>query len=174
MSVPIGKIAISATQGGAQELFAKLGLNVRIVGYNGGAAAANAMLAGDVAVTVGDDSARVNIRDKSRALVVGGQQKSPRWPEAPTLTSALAEYGITPPSTEFLARYGVYVVASAFKAKNPGAYAKLQKALIDVRSAPEFQQFISKNALQDLSIGKPGEALQAALTADYAEIQKMK
>ena len=59
--------------------------NVRIVGYNGGSGAANAMLAGDVVATVGDDFARFNMRDKSKALFVAAAAKSPRWPEAPTL-----------------------------------------------------------------------------------------
>ena len=174
-----GKLAISATQGGAQELFAKwlfakVGINVRLVGYNGGGPAANAMLAGDVVATVGDDSARMNIRDKSKALLLGAQKASVRWPEAATLDVALAKYATTPPSSQFLARFGVYVVSSAFKAKNPTAYARLQHALIEARNSPEFQQYITKNGLEDLSVGRPGEALEAALSADFAEIQKLK
>jgi tripartite-type tricarboxylate transporter receptor subunit TctC len=174
-----GKLTVSVTQGGAQELFAKwfvgkLGLNIRIVGYNGGAAAANAMLAGDVVATVGDDSARMNIRDKSKALLIGAQEKSPRWPEAPTLTAALTKYGVSAPSGGFLSRYGVYVVPSALKSKAPAAYAKLQQALIQAHDTPEFQGYIVKNTLQDLSMGKPGEALDATFAADFAEIAKLK
>jgi len=174
-----GKLTVSATQGGAQELFAKwlfgkLGLDVRMVGYNGGGAAANAMLAGDVVAALGDDSARLNIRDQSKALLLGSGKQSARWPEAATLPSALAKHGLTPPSPEFLARYGVYVVPSSFKASNPAGYEKLQRALIEARNAPEFQAFIAKNSLQDLSIGKPGEELQASFSADNAEIEKLK
>lgn len=174
-----GKLAVSVTQGGAQELFAKwlfnkLGLQVRIVGYEGGGPAANAMLAGDVVAAVGDDSARLNVRSQTKALFVGAKAKSPRWSEAPTLAEAVAPYGLKLPSDDFLARYGVYVVPAAFKTKNPAAYAKLQKALIEARDAPEFKSFFERNALNDLSIGKTGETLQASFNADFAEIPKLK
>jgi len=174
-----GKLAVSVAQGSAQELFAKwlfnkLGLQVRVVGYDGGGPAANAMLAGDVTATIGDDSARLNIRSQTKALFVGAKTRSPRWPEAPTLTEAVAPHGLKPPSDEFFARHGVYVVPTAFKTKYPAAYAKLQKALIEARDAPEFKAFFEKNALNDLSIGKAGEALQASFEADFAEIPKLK
>ena len=162
-----GKLAVSVSQGAAQELFAKwlfgaLGLDVRLVGYNGGSAAANAMIAGDTVATIGDDFARFNLREQTKALVVGGAAKSPRWPEAATLTEALKPYGVTPPSPDFLARYGVYVVPSAFKAENPAAYAKLQAAMIAARESASFKDYITSNKLDDLSIGKPGEDFDAA------------
>jgi tripartite-type tricarboxylate transporter receptor subunit TctC len=174
-----GKLAVSATQGGAQELFAKwlfskLGLQVRIVGYEGGGPAANAMLAGDVVATIGDDSARLNIRSQSKALFVGAKTKSPRWPEAPTLAEAVQPYGLTLPSDDFLARFGVYVVPTSFKTKYPAAYAKLQQALIEARDSPEFKAYFDKNSLGDLAIGKTGEALQASFAANFAEIPKLK
>jgi putative tricarboxylic transport membrane protein len=174
-----GKLAISVAQGSAQELFAKwlfgkLGLQVRTVGYEGGGPAANAMLAGDVVATIGDDSARLNIRSQTRALFLGAKDKSPRWPEAPTLTEAVAPYGLKLPSDGFLARYGVYVVPTAFKTRHPAAYAKLQQALIEARDSPEFKSFFERNSLNDLSIGKKGEALQASFDADFAEIPKLK
>jgi tripartite-type tricarboxylate transporter receptor subunit TctC len=174
-----GKLAVSVAQGSAQELFAKwlfgrLGLRVRTVGYEGGGPAANAMLAGDVVACIGDDSARFNIRDQSKALFVASQAKSPRWPEAPPLAEALTPHGLTLPSNDFLTRYGVYVVAAAFKAKYPAAYTKLQQALVEAREAPAFKAYLEKNALQDLSIGKPGEALQAAFAADFAELPKLR
>ncbi len=169
-----GKVAVSVAQGSAQELFAKwlfgkLGLDVRLVGYNGGSTAANAMLAGDVLATIGDDFARMNIRDKSKALFVAAEQKSPRWPEAPTLASVLPS-SITLPAADFLSRYGVYVVSAAFTAKNPEGYKKLQQALLEARTSPEFQSYLDKNNLQDLSIGKPGEDLEAKFANQFAEI----
>lgn len=173
-----GKLAVSVTQGGAQELFAKwlfgkLGLDIRIVGYNGGGVAANAMLAGDVVAAVGDDFARLNIRDKSKALIIGSKAQSPRWPEAVTVKAALPP-SITIPSADFLARYGIYVVPAAFKAKNPAAYKKLQQALIEARNTPEFQAYIAKNDLKDLSVGKPGEEFDAKFAEDFVEIAKLK
>lgn len=173
-----GKLAVSVAQGSAQEIFAKwlfgkLGLDVRLVGYNGGAPAANALLAGDVIANIGDDSARMNIRDKSKALFVGAQKQSPRWPEAPTLTAALKPFGVAPPSPDFLARHGVYVVPAAFKAKNPAAYARLQQALLKARGEPEFQAYIAKTKLEDLSVGKPGEDFAAAFANDLAAMSSL-
>jgi tripartite-type tricarboxylate transporter receptor subunit TctC len=174
-----GKLAVAVAQGSAQELFAKwlfgkLGLQIRIVGYPGGGNAANALLAGDVVATVGDDFARLNVRDKSRALFVAAAAQSPRWPEAPLLAEVLAPSGITLPSKDFFARYGVYVVSAAFKATHPEAYGKLQEALIQARSTSEFQGYLDKNAIQDLSIGKPGEALENTFASGFAEIAKLK
>ena len=174
-----GKMAISVTAQGGQELFAKwlmskLGLDVTIVGYKGGAEAATALLAGDVQATIGDDFARYALRDKTRALLVASQKKSPRWPEAQTLTAALAPYGIVPPSPDFMSRYGLYVVPASVKTSNPTAYANLQQMLLKARAAPEFEDYIVKNKLDDLSIGKTGEALDPVLAADMAEIGKIK
>jgi tripartite-type tricarboxylate transporter receptor subunit TctC len=174
-----GKLAVSVAQGSAQELFAKwligrLGLDVVIVGYKGGSDAANAMLTGDVAANLGDDYARLTYRKQSRALFIASREKSPRWPEAPTFASVLAPYGIAPPNADFLARFGVYVVPVAFKKKHPAEYAKLQQALLQSRGSPEFQEYIVKNSLQDLSIGKPGEEFDVAFATDMVEVAKMK
>lgn len=174
-----GKLAVAVAQGSAQELmakwlFGKLGLQIRIVGYPGGGNAANALLAGDVVAVIGDDFARLNVRDKTKALFVGAAAKSPRWLEAMPLAEALAPHGVTLPTKDFLARYGVYVVPAAFKTKHPEAYAKLQKALLEARETPEFKAYIAKNAIEDLSVGKPGEALQADFEKSFGEIAKLK
>src|SRR5262245_32823070 len=174
-----GKLAISYAQGSAQELFSKwlvgrLGLEVLLVGYKGGADAANAMLSGDVTANLGDDFARINYRARAKALFVASKEKSPRWPEAQGLTAALAPLGVQPPSPDFLARYGIYAVPAAFKKNQPANYAKLQRALLEARKAPEFHDYIAKNAMQDLSIGKPGEAFDAQFAADMTEIGKRK
>jgi tripartite-type tricarboxylate transporter receptor subunit TctC len=174
-----GKLAVSVAQGSAQEIYAKwlfgrLGLQVRLVGYSGGAPAANALLAGDVIATIGDDFARVNIRDKARCLFVGAQEPSPRWPEAPTLTAALAAHGTTPSSPSFMARYGVYVAPAAFKARHAASYAKLQQALLQAREAPEFQRYITTSKLEDLSLGKRGEDYDAVFESDLNAISSLR
>jgi tripartite-type tricarboxylate transporter receptor subunit TctC len=174
-----GKLVVSVTAGSAQELFAKwlfnaLGLDVIVVGYKGGAESSNALLT-DVAVgSIGDDFARMNMRSLAKALFVGAQAKSPRWPEAPTLAAALAPFGITPPTANFLSRYGVYVVPAALKAKDSTAYLKMQQTLLQARASPEFQNYIAKSQLEDLSIGKPGEDFESAFSADMNEIRKIK
>lgn len=173
-----GSVTVSIAQGGAQEQFAKwlfsaLGFDVRLVGYKGGSEAANAMIGGQVVATVGDDSARLNIRDDSRALLIGAPEQSPRWPEAPTLVEALKPYGVTPPTPDFLGRYGVYFVPAAFKAQHPEAYAKLQQAMIEARKAPAYQESIDKRSIQDLSIGKPGEDYQAAFAKGVDAVKAM-
>jgi len=170
-----GTVAVSVTAGSGQELFAKwlferLGVDVTVAGYRGGAEASNALLTGDVQATVGDDFARLNMRDTTQALVVGAQGASPRWPEAKTLSEALAPFGVVPPSPDFLSRYGVYAVPASFKASQPAAYAELQNMLLKARGAPEVMDYIARNKFEDLSIGKPGEAMSAAIEADLKEI----
>ena len=172
------KLTLSVSQGGAQEQFAKwlfssLGIKVRMVGYKGGSRAANAMVGGQVDATMGDDSARLNIREKAHALLLGAPKQSPRWPEAPTLVDALKPYGVTPPTPDFLGRYGVYVVPAAFKKKHPAHYAKLQKAMIEARKAAAFQENIAKRGIGDLSIGKPGEGFEAAFAKGTKAIEAM-
>jgi tripartite-type tricarboxylate transporter receptor subunit TctC len=174
-----GQLAVSVTAASAQELFAKwlfnaLGLDVTVVGYKGGAEAANALLTDVIIGNIGDDFGRLSMRSFVKALFVGAQEKSPRWPEAPTLAAALAPFGITPPSANFLSRYGVYVVPSALKARDPAAYLRLQQALLQARASQEFQSYIARSQLEDLSIGKPGEDFERAFAADMVEIRKIK
>jgi tripartite-type tricarboxylate transporter receptor subunit TctC len=157
-----GTLTVSATQGGAQEAFAKwlfkaLDIEVRMVGYKGGSEAATAMIGGQVDATVGDDAARFNIRDESRALILGSPVPSPRWPEAPTMAEALKTYGVTPPTDSFLARYGVYVVRSDFKKNHPADFAKLQEALIEARRSDAFRELLEKQNIADLSVAESGE-----------------
>jgi len=174
-----GKLSVSVTAASGQEVFAKwlfarLRLDVTIVGYRGGAEAANALLAGDVTASIGDDFARFNLRPMTRALFVGSLHKSPRWPEAQTLTAALAPLGVVPPTPDFMSRYGLYVVPATLKASNPAAYASLQQLLLKARGSAEFQDYIARSKLEDLSIGKPGEVLDSVLATEMAEIAKIK
>ena len=174
-----GRLAVSVTAGSAQELFAKwlfdkLGLDVTVVGYKGGAEAANALLSDVVVANLGDDFGRLSMRSLAKALFVGSQEKSPRWPEAPTLVTALTPLGVTPPTANFLSRYGVFVVPAALKAKDPAAYLKMQQTLLQARGTPDFQSYIAKSQMEDLSIGKPGEDFESAFTADMIEIRKIK
>ena len=174
-----GTVSVSVTAGSGQELFAKwlfgrLGLDVTVAGYRGGAEASNALLTGDVQATIGDDFARLNMRDTTQALVVGAKVASPRWPEAPTLSEALAPLGVVPPSPDFLSRYGVYVVPASFKASQPPAYVELQAMLLKARGAPEVLDYITRNKFEDLSIARPVEAMGPAIDADLAEIARIR
>jgi putative tricarboxylic transport membrane protein len=174
-----GQLAVSVTAASAQELFAKwlfekLGLDVTVVGYKGGGEAGNALLSDVVVANLGDDFGRLSMRSLAKALFVGSREKSPRWPEAPTLTAALSPYGVTPPSANFLSRYGVYVVPSALKTKDSAVYLRLQQTLLQARASPEFQSYIAKSKLEDLSIGKPGEDFEGAFAADMVEIRRIK
>jgi tripartite-type tricarboxylate transporter receptor subunit TctC len=174
-----GRLAVSVTAGSAQELFAKwlfdrLSLDVIVVGYKGGVESSNALISDVVVGSIGDDFARLNLRSLTKALFVGAQETSPRWPEAPTLAAALAPFGVTPPTANFLSRYGVYVVPSALKAKDSAAYLRMRQTLLQARASPEFQNYIAKSKLQDLSIGKPGEDFESAFAADMVEIRRIK
>lgn len=174
-----GTLKVSVSQGSAQELFAKwlfgeLGIDVRLVGYNGGSASANAVIAGEVDATIGDDFARFNIRDQVKALLVAAEGKSPRWPEAETLTDALEPFGITPASPDFLARYGVYAVPAAFKAEHPEDYKALQEAMLAARKSASYAGYIKENGISDLSIGKPGEDLDASFKSGNEAIIELR
>ena len=63
---------------------------------------------------------------------------------------------------------------AALKAKDAPAYLKLQQAILQARAAPEFQGYIAKSELGDLSIGKPGEDFAGPFAADMTEIRKIK
>jgi tripartite-type tricarboxylate transporter receptor subunit TctC len=168
-----GALAVSATAGGGQELLGKwlnqkLGMDVTIAGYRGGADAANALLAGDVAANIGDDFSRMPQRDIARGLFVGAGRRSPRWPEAPTLAEALAPFGITPPTPDFLARIGIYVVPARLKAEQPALYQRLQQTLLAATETPEYRAYIARQNLSDMLIARPGEEFEAGFLADMA------
>jgi len=171
-----GTLTISAAQGGAQELFAKwlikeLGLDIRIVGYGGGSDAANAMLGGHVTAALGDDFSRLNIRDQSRALLIGSRGSSPRWPEAAIMENALEAYGVRAPTPDFLARFGVYAVQSAMKADHPEHYKTLQDAVVTAMNSVEFLDAVDKAGMNDLSERAPGDEFQASFDATAASVK---
>lgn len=174
-----GKLAASVTAGGGQELFGKwlfpaLKLDITVAGYRGGADAANALMTGDVQMTIGDDYSRLNMRDQARALIIGARERSPRWPEAPTITEVMAPFGITPPTPDFASRYGMYVVPASLKANRPAVRAELQRIFLAGMGTPEYKEYIAKNKLADLVVGQPGEALAPVIAADVAAMEKMK
>ncbi|HWK71605.1 MAG TPA: tripartite tricarboxylate transporter substrate binding protein [Burkholderiaceae bacterium] len=170
-----GQLSVSVTGGSAQEVMIRwlaeqLKLDLIVVNYKGGSEAVQALLAGDVTANLGDDFVRANFNQQLRALFIGSDQQSPRWPEAPVLSSVLSFYGVDLPSPTFLSRYGVYAVSSRFTQENPAAYKKLQQALLEARLKPAFQRYIEKNNLADLSIGQPGERFDSTFEADMKEI----
>ena len=63
---------------------------------------------------------------------------------------------------------------SAFKLSDSAKYEKLQQALLQARQDPQFQDYLTKNELQALSIGEHGEDFEAAFAADMAELRKLK
>ena len=77
-----GEFKLSVAQGSAQELFAKwlfgeLGIDVRLVGYNGGSASANAVIAGEVDATIGDDFAPLQSSRPSQSSAGRGRKGKP-------------------------------------------------------------------------------------------------
>jgi tripartite-type tricarboxylate transporter receptor subunit TctC len=173
-----GKLSISVSQGGAQELFAKwlvssLGLDVRIVGFKGGSAAATAMLGEHVTATLGDDFARLNIRDQSRALLLGSPKASSRWPEAELFADALKPYGVVPPTPRFLTRYGVYIVSADLRKDHPDRYQKLQKAIGEAMASKSFKDQVAKQGFADLALSEPGDGYREAFAKTLSVIKEM-
>lgn len=174
-----GSISISVSQGGAQELLAKwlikeLKIDVRLVGYKSGGAAAAAMTGGQVDATLGDDFSRFNIRDKAHGLFLGSDKQSIRWPEAPLMTEVLKPYGVVPPSPDFLSRYGVYIVQSAFKKEQPEHYAILQKAMVEAAKSPSFRARLKELGIEDLYKGAPGEEFAGTFATAAKALDEMK
>lgn len=174
-----GGVTVSVSQGGAQELLGKwlikkLGANIRLVGYKSGGAAAAAMTGGQVDATLGDDFSRFNIRDKARALFIGSDKQSIRWTEAPLMIDVLKPYGVVPPTPDFLARYGVYVVPSAFKKEQPEHYAILQKALVAATQSDSFRARLKDLGIEDLFKGAPGEVFAETFDKAAAALDEMK
>ncbi|MBB4302120.1 tripartite-type tricarboxylate transporter receptor subunit TctC [Rhodobium orientis] len=172
-----GELTISASQGGAQELFAKwlvgeLGLDVRIVGYPGGSKAANAMLGGHVTAALGDDFSRLNIRDQSHALLIAADGPSPRWPEAAVMAEVMPKYGVEVPTPDFLARFGIYAVQSAMKKDNPEHYKVLQDAILKAMNSETFLAAVKAKKLDDLSKRAAGEDFKASFDATAKAVAK--
>ena len=63
---------------------------------------------------------------------------------------------------------------ASFRKAHPQLYRKLQAALIEARDSPEFRDYLEANKLGDLSVGKPGEAFEAAFAADMENVEKFK
>jgi tripartite-type tricarboxylate transporter receptor subunit TctC len=173
-----GTLSVSVTAGSAQELiakwlFARLGIEVILAGYRGGAEASNALLSGDVTANIGDDFARFNLRDSTTALFIGAARPSPRWPEAPTLAAALAPFNVALPSPDFLARFGIYAVPARLKAEDGAGYQRLQAVLLQAHASAEYRAYAQRSRFEDLLIGKPGEAYEAAFAADGAAIAQL-
>jgi len=51
---------------------------------------------------------------------------------------------------------------------------RMQQTLLQARASPEFQNYIAKSKMEDLSIGKPGEVFESAFAADMVEVRKVK
>ena len=175
-----GKLAVSVTQGGAQELFAKwlfskLGLQVRIVGYEGGGPAANAMLAGDVVAAIGDDFARLNIRAQIESAVCRRHRQEPALAgsaDACGSRRALWREAAVRRLPRALRR-----LCGADRVQDEVSRGLCQAAAgADRRRAMRrsSRHIFERNSLNDLSIGKPGEALQSTFAADFSEIPKLK
>ena len=165
--------------GGAQDTFARwlvaaLDLDVRIVGYPSGGAAATAMLGGHVTANMGDDFSRLDVREQVRGLVLGSPQASPRWPEAELLQDAFERYGVELPSPDFLARYHIYVVKQEMKDNYPERFQKLQDAFLAVKELPEYKNLISEHGYEDLALMAPGDRFEAGFQRTYEVLQEMR
>src|SRR5690606_36432399 len=128
-------------------------IDVIIANYKGGNESVQSLLAGNVTANIGDDFVRASLSDNLTCLFLGSDVKSPRWPQAPSMSSVLTPYGIDTPSPSFLSRYGIYAASAEWAQKNSDGYKLLQKALLDARQTSTFQDYLIKNKIEDLSVG---------------------
>lgn len=174
-----GALSISVAAGGAQDTFARwlvaaLDLDVRIVGYPSGGAAATAVLGGHVTANMGDDFSRLDLREEVRGLLLGSPQASPRWPEAELLKDTFERYDVELPSPDFLARYHIYVVKQEFKDNHPERFQKLQDAFLAVRELPEYRTLIAEQGYEDLALMAPGDEFEAGFQRTNEVLQEMR
>ncbi|MCW2305832.1 Bug family tripartite tricarboxylate transporter substrate binding protein [Rhodobium gokarnense] len=174
-----GELSVAVNSGAVQEQFAKwlfkaLDVDINFVGYKSGGETTAALLGGHVTSLVGDDFARFDVRDQTKALMIGSATGSPRWPEAKIMVDALKPYGVTPPTPDFLARHMVYMVPSALHEKYPARFQKLQDAITSLATDPEYQKLIKDQGAGDLTKMAPGsdyrDAFQKSLEALKATV----
>lgn len=172
-----GQVSISVAGNTAQETYAhwlvkQLKVDVTIVNYKGGSEAINALLAGDVTANLGDDFNRFNLRSKTTALFIGGDRKSPRWPEADTLKNLLTAYGIAMPSRLSFNGMG-YMLCQPSSLKGIRRHTKNCRKLCCKRASQMYTEYLEKNKLTDLSVGAAGEKYEPVFAAELREIERL-
>ena len=160
-----GKYAVAVGQNSGVHALAlylrdQLGIDYKVVPYDGGGEAAAAVIGEQVDLCIGDTFSRLDVKDSVKCIGVFGSKKNDLWPEGNPLDQQLEPYGVTVPT---LNRYESYCVKSDFKDKYPERYEKLQKAFIDASQDPEYLAVLEQNNMQDIAVWMTKEEVGTAL-----------
>lgn len=120
----------------------KLGVDFTTVNYDSGNGYRTALLGGHVDFVISNANGDRAIKGKARVLAVADTEKSPIWPDAPTLNEVLEKYGVDfPPlgSVRFIA------VSSALKKNYPERYQRLVNTYKKAFESPEYQELLKNN-----------------------------
>ena len=168
-----GRYAISGTQMSGQVgiplyIADKLGLDINIVSYGGGAPAAAALLGGHVDMCFGDALGRYDLRDEVKALGIASVEPCSLWPEAKHFNEQLKQYNVQLPSPTFLIRYGLYAVRKEFKEEYPERYEKLVQSFKAATKNEEYLATTKKIGMEPILVFESDpEKYQEIFSKDY-------
>lgn len=129
----------------ARTMFAKLGLDIKIVPYKGGGKTRKAFASGEVQLTAAGAGGAMSIKDKSVALGLFTETgTAPGWPDAPSINSELESFNIRVPEG---GAYRFFAVHSDVKANHPERFAALVNA---------FEQTVTRNSEFEAAAKKSG------------------
>lgn len=127
-----GKLAIGVTQTGPGAVFLlylqhEHGLDFITVPYSGGGEARAALLGGHIDVFVGAALSDYSMRDQVRTIAIGWDERSPLWPDTPTIEEATGDKELGELSKALVNFRGV-LVSRKFKNDYPERFEKLLEA----------------------------------------------
>ncbi|WP_305984898.1 tripartite tricarboxylate transporter substrate binding protein [Roseibium sp. MMSF_3544] len=119
----------------AFNLFDQLGLDIKVVPYDGGGETRSAFLGGLVDLTAAGAGGALRIKDQSTPLALFWNEPVAGWDDAPLIADALEGLDAKPvagAAVRFLATH------KAFAENNPDGFAKLAAALEQVSQNPDY------------------------------------
>lgn len=160
-----GKYAVAVGQNSGVHALAlylrdALGIDYKVVPYDGGGQAGAAVIGEQVDLAFGDAFSRMDIRDSVKCIGVFGSEKNASWSEGEPLDQMLEPYGVTVPT---LNRYEAYCVKSDFKDQYPARYEKLLQAFKDASQDPEYLEIVKENSMDNIAVFMTKDELGNAL-----------
>jgi len=123
-------------------LFKELGLNIKIVPYDGGGKARAAFQGGHVDMTAGGAGGARRVRDNAIPLGAFWDGKVAGWPDAKPLSKLLKKYNVSVPEG---GAFRFVAVHREVKEKHPARFEKLVAAMKKAVESPEFKAFAKKS-----------------------------
>lgn len=145
-----GKVICADIAGGSGTIMAKmirdhLGLDFKIVTYDGGASMRTAILGGHADFITGTATGDLGLGDLARPLLIAGDERSPLWPETKSTAEVFPELGI--PASLGSAR--IIAAPADFKKNYPQRFNALVETYKEALLSDEYQSYI-KSTGEDL------------------------